>query len=271
MIELQTSGSPFTHDVSSCHGHSPKNHVWVNQNSNRSQTIVFMDYDHRGGFGYSGRKKKVLWLNESRSITSGQHRDLYDNTDEFLDAYDLVLTHDREILAKDDRLVYAPNAANLPWVREPMIYSKSRMTSMLCSGKASCPGHIVRNTWANDLKDHLDLYGRHIRPVDKVEEALCEYMFSVVIENEAYPTYFTEKIMNCFATGTVPIYLGSPDIGEYFNMDGIIMLESVGQVCDLTEDDYHSRIDAIKDNLDRCINHPMADDVVCQEIKGRLL
>jgi len=271
MNKLQTSGSPFNHAVSSCDGYTPKNHVWVNRDDMEADVIVFMDYDHRGGMIYSGNKKKVLWLCESRSITKPQHADLYNNTEEFLDVYDLVLTHDKELLEKDSRLVYVPNAANLPWVEEPQIYEKSRMTSMLCSGKAQCSGHLVRNSWANELKDHIDLFGRTIRPVEKVEEALSPYMFSVVIENESYSTYFTEKIMNCFATGTVPVYLGSPDIGDYFNMDGIIILDSVGQVCNLSEKDYHSRKDAIQDNLERCINHPMADDVVFSKVNERLL
>ena len=266
-MKLQASGSPFAHDISSCVGQTPKNHVWVNEDDPNAKVIIFMDYDHRGGFNYSGDKKKVLWLCESRSIAKNQYIDLYENTNDFLNVYDLILIHDREILKKDNRLVYAPNASNLGWIEEPKVHNKSKKTSMICSGRSSCSGHIVRNTWARELKDHLDLYGRNIRPVNKVEEALCDYMFSVVIENGSYSTYFTEKIMNCFASGTVPIYLGSPDIGNYFNMDGIIMLENVGQVKSLTKDDYHSRIDAIQDNLERCINHPMADDVVYDKIK----
>ena len=34
-------------------------------------------------------------------------------------------------------------------------------------------------------------------------------MFSVCIENDVYDTYFTEKILDCFATGTIPIYKGT--------------------------------------------------------------
>ena len=30
------------------------------------------------------------------------------------------------------------------------------------------------------------------------EVGLCDYMFSVVIENGIYETYFTEKILDCF-------------------------------------------------------------------------
>ena len=56
------------------------------------------------------------------------------------------------------------------------------------------------------------------------EDGLCDYMFSVAIENGEYETYFTEKILDCFATGTIPVYLRAPDIENHFNMDGIITL-----------------------------------------------
>ena len=49
-------------------------------------------------------------------------------------------------------------------------------------------------------------------------------MFSIAIENASYETYFTEKLLDCFATGTIPVYYGAPDIGDYFNKDGIIDL-----------------------------------------------
>ena len=32
------------------------------------------------------------------------------------------------------------------------------------------------------------------------------------------------KILDSFACGTIQIYHGSPDLGHYFNMDGVIVL-----------------------------------------------
>jgi hypothetical protein len=76
-------------------------------------------------------------------------------------------------------------------------------------------------------------------------------MFSVAIENGQYETYYTEKLLDCFATGTIPVYLGAPDIGKHFNMDGIIVLEDESTLDKLTPELYHSKIDAVKDNLER--------------------
>jgi len=41
--------------------------------------------------------------------------------------------------------------------------------------------------------------------------------------------YFTEKILDCFRTRTVPIYWGCTNIREHFEADGIIVLD-----CDFT-------------------------------------
>lgn len=43
-------------------------------------------------------------------------------------------------------------------------------------------------------------------------ETLGRYRFSLCFENMAMQGYLTEKIFDCFYSGTVPLYLGAPDI-----------------------------------------------------------
>ena len=61
-------------------------------------------------------------------------------------------------------------------------------------------------------------------------------MYSVVIENHIDDIWFTEKICNCFATKTVPIYYGARDIGNHFYEDGIIICESIQELEDRIDD-----------------------------------
>ena len=84
-------------------------------------------------------------------------------------------------------------------------------------------------------------------------------MFSVVIENGVYESYYTEKILDCFATGTIPVYLGSPDIANHFNQDGIIQLSDEFEV---SEEIYQSKLDAIKDNLERVKQIEVLEDFI---------
>ncbi|MEK7180790.1 MAG: glycosyltransferase family 10 [Patescibacteria group bacterium] len=48
--------------------------------------------------------------------------------------------------------------------------------------------------------------------VDDKMEVLSKYKFAICYENAPYNGYVTEKIYDCLATGTIPIYLGAPDI-----------------------------------------------------------
>jgi hypothetical protein len=50
---------------------------------------------------------------------------------------------------------------------------------------------------------------------DSKYQTLSNYCFSLCFENMVMDGYLTEKIFDCFYTGTIPIYLGAPDILDY--------------------------------------------------------
>jgi hypothetical protein len=87
-------------------------------------------------------------------------------------------------------------------------------------------------------------------------------MFSIIIENGNYDSYYTEKITDCFATGTVPVYWGTPDIGNYFNNDGIIVLDDKFDIKSLTPELYASKLDTVKDNFERVQKLESSDDQI---------
>ena len=49
-----------------------------------------------------------------------------------------------------------------------------------------------------------------------------QYKFSIAYENSRDPGYVTEKIVDAFAAGTVPIYWGDPLIKQEFNPDSFV-------------------------------------------------
>jgi hypothetical protein len=128
-----------------------------------------------------------------------------------------------------------------------------------------CSGHNYRIDWVNKLHNKLDLYGRGFRTIDKKETALKDYMFSVTIENDEYKTYWSEKILDCFTCGTIPVYHGTHDIGEYFNMDGIILLTDDFDINSLTTEEYNKRIPAIQDNLNRVLKYDIIEDIIYEK------
>lgn len=56
--------------------------------------------------------------------------------------------------------------------------------------------------------------GKEIPPGDKAK-VLSEYQYSICYENCSMSGYVTEKIIDCLVAGTVPIYIGAPDIKKY--------------------------------------------------------
>lgn len=79
------------------------------------------------------------------------------------------------------------------------------------------------------------------------------YMFHLAIENCTEENYFTEKLVNCFATHTIPLYFGDPLISNKFDSRGIIQLDQkrfIEQINSLTEEDFYSRVNAAEVNFE---------------------
>ena len=92
-------------------------------------------------------------------------------------------------------------------------------------------------------------------------------MFHICVENVNHNNWYTEKITDCFATGTIPIYWGTRKVVEDFNPDGIIFYNELDSIDDLNEELYLSKMNSIKDNLERVKSLRSGDDLVYSAIK----
>jgi len=52
-----------------------------------------------------------------------------------------------------------------------------------------------------------------------------DYKFALVMENTKTPGYITEKILNAFIAGCVPIYYGTEDVFKVFNKDAFVYFD----------------------------------------------
>lgn len=59
-------------------------------------------------------------------------------------------------------------------------------------------------------------------PVADKLEFQKKHKFSIAFENTSHPGYVTEKIIDSFAAGTIPIYWGDPRISETFNTGAFV-------------------------------------------------
>lgn len=190
----------------------------------------------------------IALLVEPRAIIPGTYQWMSENYHKFK----YVFTFDSELLKLPNAklLIYGQITAEYPGD------TKTKNISMVASNKQECSGHINRQNVARALMDKIDTYGKFKGDAycdDK--DYLSGYRFNVAMENFSDGHYFTEKICNCFASKIVPIYLGCPNIGEYFDMDGIIYCrtpnEVIARVNDVLMDpeyEYNKRKDAIEKN-----------------------
>ena len=56
---------------------------------------------------------------------------------------------------------------------------------------------------------------------------LFKSQFSIAIESTSVENYFSEKLIDCLITKTIPIYWGCPNIEEFFDTRGMIIVNSV--------------------------------------------
>jgi len=259
LSQFNLVGDTFTHLTGgnkgySVHGKESKYIEWVKDGA---ESTFYIDNTINNGIQDGRSGLKYLWLLESKYIKPGLVESIIDNRQIVEDTYHTIFTHDQRLLALGDKYKWVP--AQGFWIKEPKIYEKSKMISMIASNKNMCEGHRLRLEWVDKIGDQVDLYGRGFNEIADKEEGLCDYMFSVAIENGQYETYFTEKLLDCFATGTIPVYLGAPDIGNHFNKDGMIDLS---EEFDISDEIYYNKMDAIKENLEKAKSMEVLEDFI---------
>ena len=218
-------------------------------------------------------KPKFIWLLESREIIPDQYKFIEDNYDFVASRVDGIFTADQRLtheVGPDGKFLYClSNAA--PWVMDRDIYTKSKLVSMIASNKGYTEGHRRRLKVVQAYVDKFgqeDLYGwglTHELPLKEKSRGLADYMFSFACENANYPTYFTEKLTDCFACGTIPVYYGTAGVVQYFDADGIIFLDQNSPWENipwdkLTPEYYESKKDVIKENFEIAKSMRVAED-----------
>jgi len=169
------------------------------------------------------------------------------------DLFQYIFTFDESLLSISNKFI--PYTWGTPWIGKPerKIYTKDRMVSIIASSKNFAEGHRLRHEVANRYRDSMELLGNGYRAIGNKTEGLAPYRYSVTIENCKIDSYFSEKLLDCFLTGTVPIYWGCPRIADFFDPDGIIVFDTsddLGIILKyLSVEDYERRMPAIEHNF----------------------
>lgn len=109
---------------------------------------------------------------------------------------------------------------------------------------------------------------------DSKFELFRTYQYSIAIENSKQENYFTEKLIDCFVTKTIPIYWGCPNIGDFFRVDGMILLDTStfeefkAKIDTLTPETYAAKREAIEENYRRAHQYMSVTDNINRALKS---
>ena len=75
--------------------------------------------------------------------------------------------------------------------------------------------NVSREIKNKSLKEKISLSTKRLQKLIDYAEKLG---IKIAFENTKFPGYVTEKIIEAWASGTIPIYYGDPEIEKYFNL-----------------------------------------------------
>lgn len=95
----------------------------------------------------------------------------------------------------------------------------------------------VRRQWQHISPDpaYAAAAAAYRGPAESKSETLSRYVFALCFENMILEGWITEKLFDCFFTGTVPIYWGAPDIQEWVPKDCYVDFRDFGGFEELRE------------------------------------
>lgn len=167
---------------------------------------------------------------------------------------------------------------------QPNQYNKKRQRKFelahLCGVLKKAPGHFLRHELIdreNEIKVPTKFYSTigdryNIEDARKGREIVyADSQFNIAIENVSKRGWFTEKLIDCFLFKTIPLYWGCSNIGDFFNVDGIIKFENVDDLIyisnnHLSKELYNDKKEILEENYQLALQWLSYEKVLTNKI-----
>jgi hypothetical protein len=164
-----------------------------------------------------------------------------------------VLSYNEALLAAIPNGIFLPFGLTMVPDWRSLDLEKTRMVSLIASGKRDAPGHKLRHRmvdWARQTGQDITIMGRGYAPFEHKSEGLAPFRYSVVIENTRERNYISEKLIDAVLCDTVPIYWGCPNLDRFVDPEGIIQCTTEADlkraIAQVSEADYRERLPGIR-------------------------
>jgi hypothetical protein len=196
---------------------------------------------------------------------------------EYHSTFDLILTYDQEILnscPNSKLFILGTTWLHPSFYQDIDIMKKKFEVSFLCGAKTVTQGHILRQKlwyrqkeitipktfWISGALPVENINNNPILPVEPISKRmLFDSQFHITIENVKSDNFFTEKLIDCFISMTIPIYWGCPNINQYFDQDGIYSANDEQEIIDicnnLSPNEYFYKLNIIEYNSKECLKY----------------
>ena len=182
--------------------------------------------------------------------------------------YNFLLTHNQQLLNYSNKAKLFEFGGC--WIKDYNFTEKTFTISTLVGGKLMSNGHYLRQILLNNINRIVNpkkiFISSHFPLKNKIENndfiileneknPLFDSQFHICIENTKRENWFTEKLIDCLITKTIPIYWGCPNIGDWFNLDGFFIVDNIEDIINvsnsLNKDIYKTKILAIEENYEK--------------------
>lgn len=207
---------------------------------------------------------KVYWLLESKAVSPIYYELIKNNEHRF----DFILTHDEELLSRGGKYIKSLVGASRVSNQDANIYPKSKLVSMIASNKTMTDGHRYRHEIIQQLsgKFNIDLWGSGYKRFENKQEPLMDYAYTISVMNTKNNNFFTEVLIDNFRLGTIPIFWGCDNIGDFFDTDGMLIFNNTQELENILNnisfDDYNNRMKSIENNFKLSEKYVSIDDLL---------
>ncbi len=205
----------------------------------------------------------ILLLSEPDIITN-----ISKNISHYAELYDIILTHNQDILDKfKNAKLFIFNSI---WASNKDYSPKDFSISTIVGNKTWTKQQIMRQElwflqyqiknrkfFASSFGPPSETFGNE--SIGENKDKLFHSQFHIAIENCSVKNYFSEKILDCFISKTIPIYCGCVNIGEFFNEKGIIKFTNINECIEkcnsLNEHSYEDMISYVEENYNAALKY----------------
>jgi hypothetical protein len=221
----------------------------VYKNNNDCNFIISSHFERNNPYWNYKKKKYMYWSGESYVPKT--------NENEIKSIYLLTFIIDKQNFLHIPYFLYSPHLYKqrkyinnkreyfLGYCSSNKVIEREKIFNLfvnkkgieMCHSYGKCYGNYPKT---NKRKIQNKWYG------DDIIDKYSKYQFVIAMENTCKDGYITEKIINAFYSGAIPIYWGCNSINKYFNEKAFININNfnsfedcVDYVINLTDEDIN--------------------------------